>query len=133
MANFGMPHAADIAYRRTLVRLLLIQSALIVAVSVYLVLSKGNEFGLAALYGGAASVAGTIVSGWRVKVAADEAVNNTTLGMAEFYKATALRFITIIALLALGMGVLDMEALGILIGFIAAQAGYFFARPLRAR
>ena len=133
MANFGMPNAADIAYRRTLVRLLLIQAALIAAVSVYLVLSKGNEFGLAALYGGAASVAGTLVSGWRVKVAADEAVNNTTLGMAEFYKATALRFITIIALLALGMGVLDMEALGILIGFIAAQAGYFFARPLRAR
>ena len=133
MANFGMPNAADIAYRRTLIRLLLIQAALVVAVSVYLVLSKGNEFGLAALYGGVASLAGTIVSGWRVKVAADEAVSNTTLGMAEFYKATALRFITIIALLALGMGVLDMEALGILIGFIAAQVGYFFARPQRAR
>jgi ATP synthase protein I len=44
-----------------------------------------------------------------------------------------LRLIVIVALLALGMGVLDMEALGILIGFIAAQLGYFFARPLRAR
>ncbi len=53
--------------------------------------------------------------------------------MAEFYKATFFRFVVIIALLVLGMGVLEMEALGILIGFIAAQLGYFFARPMRAR
>lgn len=133
MAQFGMPDAANIAFRRTLLRLILIQVTLIAAAAIVIFLKKGTDFGLAALYGGAVSIAGTLVSGWRVKLATDDTATDNTLRMAEFYKAAFFRLMIIIALLALGMGVLDMQALGILIGFIAAQLGYFFARPLRAR
>ncbi len=133
MAQFGMPDAANIAFRRTLLRLILIQVALIAAAAIVIFLKKGTDFGLAALYGGAVSIAGALVNAWRVKLATDEAATDSVLRMAEFYKATFFRFVVIIALLVLGMGVLEMEALGILIGFIAAQLGYFFARPMRAR
>lgn len=133
MAQFGMPDAANIAFRRTLLRLILIQLALIAAAAIVIFLKKGTDFGLAALYGGAVSIAGALVSGWRIKLATDDAATDNALRMAEFYKAALFRLIIIIALLVLGMGVLDMQALGILIGFIAAQLGYFFARPLRAR
>lgn len=133
MAQFGLPGAANIAFRRTLLRLLLIQVALIATAAIVIFLKKGTDFGLATLYGGAASIAGALVSGWRIKIATDEAATDNALRMAEFYKATFFRLVVIIALLALGMGVLKLEALGILIGFIAAQLGYFFARPMRAR
>lgn len=133
MAQFGFPGAANIAFRRTLLRLLLIQVALIATAAIVIFLKKGTDSGLATLYGGAASIAGALVSGWRIKIATDETATDNVLRMAEFYKATFFRLVVIVALLALGMGVLKMEALGILIGFIAAQLGYFFARPMRAR
>ena len=134
MAQFGMPDAANIAFRRTLLRLILIQLALIAVAAIVIFLNKGTDFGLATLYGGAVSIAGALVSAWRVKLATDDtATDDNALRMAEFYKAGFFRLVVIIALLALGMGALDMEALGILIGFIAAQLGYFFARPMRAR
>jgi hypothetical protein len=44
-----------------------------------------------------------------------------------------MRLVLVIALLALGMGVLKLPALAVLIGFIVAQIGNFFARPLRAQ
>lgn len=136
MAYFGLPNAANLALRRTLYRLVVIQAGLLAVAVIWLILAKGINFGLAALYGGAASIAGTLVSGWRLKVATDDSAgmqNTLQVEIAEFYKAWIFRFVLIIALLALGMGILDMEALGILIGFIAAQLGYFFARPQRAR
>ncbi|MFO8025872.1 ATP synthase subunit I [Thiohalophilus sp.] len=137
MTSFGMPNAAKIAFRRTLLRLILIQVALSTTAAIVIFLKKGMDFGLATLYGGAIGIAGALVGAWRISLATendDEAgMANNVLRMAEFYKATLFRLITIVALLLLGMVVLEIEAAGILIGFIAAQLGYFFARPLRAR
>ena len=127
------PNAYNIAYRRTVVRLLMIQAVLVVLATIIAYLMQGTEFSLALLYGGAASIAGTVVGAWRIKVATDEAAHNVTHGMAEIYKGALLRFVLVIALLALGMGVLKLPALAVLIGFIVAQIGYFFGRPLRAR
>jgi len=136
VSHFGMPNAAKIAFRRTLLRLILIQVALTAAAAIVFFLKKGTDFGLATLYGGAVGIAGALAGAWRISLATESdnaATDNNVLRMAEFYKATLFRLITIIGLLALGMVVLKIEAAGILIGFIAAQLGYFFARPLRAR
>jgi ATP synthase protein I len=136
VTNFGMPNAANIAFRRTLLRLILIQVALTAVAAIVIFLKKGTDFGLATLFGGAVGIAGALAGAWRVSLATAEDEgpgDSTTLRMAEFYKATLFRLLTIIALLVLGMVVLELEAAGILIGFIAAQLGYFFARPLRAR
>jgi ATP synthase protein I len=136
VTSFGMPNAAKIAFRRTLLRLILIQGVLTTAAAIVIFLNKGMDFGLATLFGGAVGVAGALAGAWRISLATetdDGAADNNVLRMAEFYKATLFRLLTIIGGLALGMVVLELEALGILIGFIAAQLGYFFARPLRAR
>ena len=129
---YTRPNVYDIAFRRTWLRLLLIQGVLVVLAAIIAYLMQGIEFSLALLFGGAASLAGTLVGAWRVRLATDEAAHSTTLGMAEFYTGAVLRFVLVIALLALGMGVLKLPALAILIGFIVAQTGIFFARPLRA-
>ena len=127
------PNAYDIAFRRTVVRLLLIQAVMVVLAAVMAFLMQGTEFSLALLYGGAASIAGTLIGAWRVWIATDEAVHSKALGMAEIYKGALMRMALVIALLALGMGVLKLPGLGVLIGFIVAQTGNFFARPLRAQ
>ena len=129
---YTRPNVYDIAFRRTLQRLLLIQAGLVVIATIIAFLMQGIEFSLALLYGGATSLAGTLIGAWRVRIATDEATHSTTLGMAEFYKGALMRMVLIIALLALGMGLLKLPALAILIGFIVAQGGNFFARPLRA-
>jgi ATP synthase protein I len=126
------PNVYDIAFRRTLIRLLLIQAGMVVIAAIIAFQMQGIEFSLALLYGGGASLAGTLIGAWRVRIATDEAAHSTTLGMAEFYKGAFMRMLLVIALLALGMGVLKLPALAILIGFIVAQMGNFFARPLRA-
>ena len=129
---YTRPNVYDIAFRRTLIWLLLIQGVLVISAAIVAYLLQGIEFSFALLYGGAATLAGTLVGAWRVRIATDEAAHSTTLGMAEFYKGAVIRFVLVIALLALGMGVLKLPALAVLIGFIVAQLGNFFARPLRA-
>ncbi len=129
---YTRPNVYEIAFRRTLIRLLLIQGVLVISAAIVAYLLQGIEFSFALLYGGAATLAGTLVGAWRVRIATDEAAHSTTLGMAEFYKGAVIRFVLVIALLALGMGVLKLPALAVLIGFIVAQLGNFFARPLRA-
>jgi ATP synthase protein I len=130
---YTRPNVYDIAFRRTLLRLLLIQGGMLLVAVIIAFVMQGIEFSLALLYGGATSLAGTLIGAWRVRIATDEAAHSTTLGMAEFYKGALMRMVLVIALLALGMGVLKLPALGILIGFIVAQTGNFFARPLRAQ
>jgi ATP synthase protein I len=130
---YTRPNVYEIAFRRTWQRLLLIQAGLVLIAAIIAFLMQGIEFSVALLYGGATSLAGTLMGAWRVKIATDEAAHSSTLGMAEFYKGALLRLVLVIALLALGMGVLKLHALAVLIGFIVAQLGNFFARPLRAR
>ena len=123
----------DLAFKRTRNRLIQIQVGLVLITAIVSMLLKSNDFALAVLYGGIASIAGTLVSAWRLKIAADEAKQNPTYSVGEFYKSALLRFVVVIALLAIGFAGLKLNGLGILVGFIAAQAGFIFSRPLRAR
>ena len=123
----------DVAFQRTRNRLLLIQAVLVVIAAGIVFPVKGTEFGMALLYGGAVSIAGTLVSAWRLRIAAEEATGNPAWSVAEFYKSALLRFVVIAALLALGLGYFRLHGLALLTGFIVAQTGYIFSRPMRAR
>ncbi|HID48255.1 MAG TPA: ATP synthase subunit I [Chromatiales bacterium] len=131
--GYARPNVHDIAYRRTVSRLVLIQAGLTGLAAAIALLLRGHESGLALLYGGAVSIAGTLAGAWRLKIATEEVAENAMQGVAEFYKSAVMRFVIVIALLGLGMGVLKLHALALLTGFIVAQTGYFFGRPLRAR
>lgn len=125
------PNVYDIAYRHTVVRLLLIQVGLLVPATVIALYLKGVEFSLALLFGGAISILSSLIHYWRIRVATDEAAQNATLGLVELYKGVVLRFVIVIALLVLGMKWLGLEPTAIIIGFVVTHTGYFLARPVQ--
>ena len=133
----------DLAFRRTRNRLVIIQVILVVFAAVIAFPMKGTDFGLALLYGGAVSIAATLVGAWRLQVATDEAKVGSgdfnhasaasSASIAEFYKSAIMRFVVVVALLAIGLGVIKLQGLALLVGFIVAQTGLVFGRPVRAR
>ena len=60
--------------------------------------------------------------------ASDKAGTQMGVNTIELFKGIILRFILVVALLALGMGWLKLKPAGILIGFIAAQLAYWFSK-----
>jgi len=128
----------DLAFRRTRNRLLVIQVVLIAVAAGIAFPMKGMVFGLALLYGGAISIAATLVGAWRLQVATDDATHESALpgstpGLGGFYSSALLRFLTVVALLAIGLGLLGLHGLALLTGFVVTQSGLLFARPVKAR
>lgn len=123
----------DTAFDRTLRRILQVQLILLGVAAVFFALYRGTDFVIALLYGGAVTIATTLYSGWRLKVATAGDEHGPALNMMEFYKGTLLRFILVIALLALGLGYLRLEPLAIIIGFAITQTGYLFGRGYAPR
>lgn len=123
----------DTAFDKTLRRILQVQVILLGVAAVFFALYWGTDFVIALLYGGAVTIATTLYSGWRLKVATAGDEQGPALNMTEFYKGTLLRFILVIALLALGLGYLKLEPLAIIIGFAITQTGYLFGRGYAPR
>ncbi|MFP4607055.1 MAG: ATP synthase subunit I [Thiohalospira sp.] len=119
---------ATTVLQRSLLRLLGVQAALTAVAALAWFSQAGPEPALAALYGGGITLAATLLSGWRLLRATEALGSSTTRGLAELYIGFAIRFVLALALLALGMGVLELDPLGILTGFAVAQLGYLFNR-----
>ena len=115
-------------------RVILIQLALVVLAAVIFSLEKGTNFALALLFGGGVTIAGTLLSAWRLKVAT-QAVENSApaVNAVELYKAMFFKLALFIGLFALGLGVLKLAPLAVIMGFIVAQAGYLFSRGYAPR
>lgn len=107
---------------------------------------KGMEFTLALLYGGAITVTSTLFFAWRLKIATKVADNNepgtpdseqVESGLAPqkgvnagvLFQGIILRLVMVIVLLAVGMGVLELDPLGMLIGFGLPMTAYWFSGP----
>ncbi len=112
----------------TLRKTLLIQAALTLVAAAIALLTKGNGFALALVYGGAVTAVGTGLHAWRllkIDTASDD--NEPSMVGAEVFKGALLKYGAIMILLYLGMGVLQLDALAVLIGFIVAYLGYVFS------
>ncbi|MDH5445458.1 MAG: ATP synthase subunit I [Gammaproteobacteria bacterium] len=124
--------------RHAVYRLILVQSVLVVTCVTYFQLKQGHEFALAALYGGAITLITTLLSAWRITVAThirNGATRQDAIpGVAEFYKTAIFRLILTIALLAIGLGGLQLDALTLIMGFVAGTLGNFIVptHPHRA-
>lgn len=123
-----MQPIANNAFSHTLRRILLVQAGLVIITSVILSLVKGQEFFVATLYGGATIIASTVYFGWRLKIATEAADNTPTVNSVELFKGVFIRFLIVIVLLALGLGWLKLQPIGILSGFFVAQLAYWFSR-----
>ena len=123
-----MQSVANSAFSHTLRKILLVQTSLVIVAAVILTFVKGHEFFIATLYGGAVVIVSTIYFGWRLKIATEAVDNTPSVNSAELFKGIILRFLMVIALLALGLGWLKLEPAGILSGFIVAQLAFWFSR-----
>jgi len=126
--------AAKDSLRETLRKTLISQTVLTLVAALLGWLTKSDKFALALVYGGAVTMAGTWLHGWRLsKISAgDESINPGLVG-AEVLKGSILKFAAIIGLLALGMGKLKLDPLGVLVGFIIAYLGFLTARGYAPR
>ena len=124
--------------RHAVYRLVLVQSVLVLASAIFFQLRQGSEFSLAALFGGAITLITTLVSAWRIMVAtrvsSGATAQDAVPGVAEFYKTAVFRLLLTIALLAIGLVGLKLQAMALLIGFIAGTLGHFIVptHPHRA-
>ena len=115
--------------RHAVYRLVLVQGVLVVTCVTYFQLKQGHEFALAALYGGAITLITTLVSAWRITVvtrtSSDATAQDAVPGVAEFYKTAIFRLMLTIALLTIGMVGLKLQAMTLIMGFVAGTLGHF--------
>ena len=123
-----MQSATNSAFSHTLRKILLVQIGLVLIAAAVLTLVKGQEFFIATLYGGAVVIVSTAYFGWRLKIATEVVDNTPTVNSVELFKGVFIRFLIVIVLLALGLGWLKLQPVGILSGFIVAQLAYWFSR-----
>lgn len=127
-------YQAKDSLKEALRKTLTMQTVLTLVAAVIALLTKGDRFALALVYGGAVTIAGTWLHAWRLlKIAATDVDNDPTHVGAEVFKGAILKLAAMIGLLAVGMGVLKLNPLAVLIGFIVAYFGFMFARGYAPR
>ncbi len=120
--------SANNAFSHTVRKVVLAQTGLVLITTAAATLLKGTEFLWSTLYGGAIIAFSTIFFGWKLMKATRMADNSHAVNTAELFKGIILRFILVVALLALGMGWFKLSPAGILTGLIAAQLGFWFSK-----
>lgn len=122
-------HVANNAFSHTLRQIVLMQAVLVTVTAVVATLLKGENFLWSTLYGGAIVIVSSAFFGWRLGIATQTSdAAPPVVDAAELFKGIVVRFVLVIGLLAAGMGWLKLYPLGILLGLIVAQAGFWFSR-----
>jgi ATP synthase protein I len=86
---------------------------------------SGRFQALSVLFGGAMAVLNLVLLAWRRYQADSGRALTAGQSLWALYRSAIERFALVLALFALGMGVLQLEPLPLLIGFIAGQLGLF--------
>lgn len=86
---------------------------------------KGPGAAWSAAYGGAVSLAMSILLSRGVQLAGR--MQNAQASQAILYAGAAVRFILVLALLVVGLAALKLEPLAVVIGFIAVQLAFMLA------
>lgn len=125
-----MSYAAKVL-QGTARQVLTTQALLVLAAAVAFLVYGGSAKALAAAFGGGIALLNTLVSAHRLVRASEAAPGNPNRGMLELYIGAVTRFVATPALVAVGIVLLKLDPPAIIVGFVAAQVGYFFnrARP----
>ena len=110
--------------RRVVRRLFIVQVIITLSVALgYLAFQDINGF-IAAVYGGSITLAGTFLMAWRINRAGDMASKEKQQGYFEIYIGAIQKFFLTLVLMAIGMGVLNLDPLAILVSFALTQLSY---------
>lgn len=107
-------------------RLLAIQALLAVGVAGAFLLSSGLSAAGSALYGGAIALASSTLLGRSLKAATEAAKFSPNQGTRTLYLGAVQRFLLVLGLLAVGMGLWRLPPLALIAGFAGAQAAFLF-------
>lgn len=106
-------------------RQLVVQLLFIAAATVIFFIIYGGLSAISAGFGGAIALANGLLLGWRRHMADSGRALSGAASMRLLYRTAIERFVLVIALFALGMGVLELEPVALLAGFIAGQLALF--------
>lgn len=126
---------ADLAEKARRVVIIQLLMTLVVAVVFFvLALSQSSEqarstgealwAALSASYGGVTSVVLALLSIRGFKRANEIALSEPKKSMTILYVGAVQRFVAVLVLLGMGLGLFKLEPLAVLIGFVLAQASY---------
>lgn len=104
-----------------------LQAGLVLIVTGVALFLVGKAGGAGALYGGAVALANTWMLGNRVQRVGDVVVTDVQRGMIMMYVSAVLRFLFILAALAVGLGLLKLPPLPLIAAFIGAQIVFMAA------
>ncbi|MCI0401783.1 MAG: ATP synthase subunit I [Gammaproteobacteria bacterium] len=107
-------------------RLLTTQCLLVVGLSALLWMASGIFEAQSALYGGGIALLSSWMLGRRVYSAADVAEERPGKGVAMLYFGAIQRFVIVLGLFALGIGLLKLAPLPLIGAFAVAQLGFIF-------
>ncbi len=102
-----------------------IQLLLVGLAALVLLVLSGQIQALAVLFGGAMAALNLVLLEWRRYQADSGRALSAGQSLWALYRSAIERFALVLALFALGMGVLQLEPLPLLTGFIAGQLGLF--------
>lgn len=114
--------AAAVAFHREVHRAVFVQAVLALAVALLFLASSGAPAALAALYGGAITV---VTSFWLGRQVRQAALTRGPASRVLIYAMGVLRFIVVLALLAIGIGALHLAAPPLITAFSVAKLGFF--------
>ena len=84
--------------------------------------AQGAESALAALYGGAVALLNVQLLRWRKNQVKTRPGLTARASLATFFASALERFVLVAALLALGLGWIELQPLALLVGFAVGQA-----------
>jgi len=119
---------AAVVMRRTALRLLKIQIAIVLVVSLLFYFFAGLSAGLAALYGGGIVILGSLLMAWRITRAGESGASVKQHGYVEVYLGFIQKFFLTMILLAIGMGWIKLSPIIMLIAFALTHLSYLFNR-----
>jgi len=105
-------------------RALLVQGVLVLvgAGLVYVVYGQANAF--AVIFGGLVALANSVLLAWRMRAAKRLINTDAQQNLRMLYRTGLERFVLVVVFLALGMGVLKLDPLVLIAGFVLGQLAW---------
>jgi len=95
---------------------------LVAAILVYAIYGQART--LAVIYGGLVTLANSILLAWRMRAAKRRINPDVGQDLRMLYRTSLERFVLVVAFLALGMGILKLDPLALIAGFVLGQLAW---------
>lgn len=122
-----MRYSAQVT-RSFLKRIFLAQLIFITLLAIFYIYTTDIHAGIAAIFGGAIALVNTLLLRWNFERAEHFAGNDAGQNMKLLYRTAAMRLFSTIGLFVIALGVLKLEPLPVLVGFITGLVALLIAR-----